>query len=302
MAGRSTTSLLLVIAALFHSSLASIIFEVEHTTHISTTNFKFSTSELDCFKQGKVLYEPERKCYKLLEVGPCTGDNQWLVLDQEEVINGNGNLRSVCRQCPCCGKPYRAVYWPIDGQCHRLLRESKELCPSEGTTLQIDPFGEGECACKIDPPHAEWNVTSDDNGPCYPLYHRGPCNNGEILVASDNTTTCKRDPCSQHNRGNSSELYVKWEDGNGRCYKLGSKGPCQGDSTTFNIHPVTRRPACISRINQIVDLPPNCDTDQNGKCREEINLPSVSDYVSDLLNSAQKKRSKRRTKTNKQHV
>ena len=293
---------LLVLATLFHSLAASIIFEDEHTTLTSTTNPKFSRPELGCFKVGKVLYEPEGKCYKLLEVGPCRGDNQWLVLDQEEAIGGSGKLRPVCRKCPCCDKPYRAVFWPADGQCHRLIRESKDLCPSPGTTLQIDPFGEGECACNKDPPHAQWNTrTLADNGPCYPLYQRGPCESGQIFVSSNNTTKCKRDPCSEYNRHNSSEMFVEWEDGNGKCYKLGSKGPCQGESTTFNIHPVTRRPDCVSRVNQIVDLPPNCDTDQNGKCREEINLPSDSDYISDLLNAAQKKRSKRKTK-GKQNV
>ena len=209
-------------------------------------------------------------------------------------------MRAVCRQCQCCGKPYRAVYWPEDGQCHKLIQESKELCPSLANVLQIDPFGEGECACKKDPPHARLEANNvDENGPCYPLYRQGPCERGNIFAASDNTTKCIKDPCSHLNKGKPEVVFVAWEDGNGRCYERGSKGPCQGETTTFDIHPVTRKPTCFSRGNQIVDLPPTCDTDQDGNCRTQITLPSDNDYVSDLIIAAQKKRVTRRTKTNK---
>ncbi|KDR16009.1 hypothetical protein L798_10359 [Zootermopsis nevadensis] len=256
---------------------------------------------MECFENGSVLYEPDGKCYKLLQSGPCAR-NQWLVLDKEQVVTGKGRFRPVCVQCPCCDKPFRAVYWPADGQCHRLLRDSKQLCPFPGTVLQVDPFGEGECACEKEPLHGRWDAKSEvtDNDPCYPLYQRGPCDSGYIFVPNDNFTRCEKDPCSQQNKGNSSATYVVWKAGDNRCYVLGSKGPCQSDTAaTFNIHPVTRRPECIYRVNQIVDLPTTCDRDQNGDCRKEVVLPSQNQYLSDLILSAKKQREKRRARRRK---
>lgn len=297
----ATSETILLILVLFKSTEPSIIFEDEGTTEASPTFTKFSKSELECFQTGSMFYEPEGKCYKLLQSGPCA-TNQWLVLDKEQVVTGGGRLRPVCVQCPCCDRPFRAVYWPADGQCHRLLRDSKQLCPSAGTVLQVDPFGEGECACEKEPLHGRGDARNEvtNNDPCYPLYQRGPCDNGYIFVPDDNSTRCEKDPCSQQNNGKSAATYVAWKDGDNQCYMLGSKGPCQSDgAATFNIHPVTRRPACIYRANQIVDLPTKCDRDQNGDCRKEVVLPSQTQYLSDLILSAKKRREKRKARRSK---
>lgn len=299
MTSSSKTVLLLVLfQSILHPSEPTIIFEEEHTTQVPLTFTKFTQPEIECFQTGSIFYEPEGKCYELLQSKPCRKD-QWLVLDKEEVVTGSGRLRPVCEKCPCCDKPFRAVYWPADGQCHRLLRESKDLCPSAGTVLRVDPFGEGECACKKEPLHARWDVKNkdSDNAPCYPLYQRGPCDNGYIFVPHGNSTRCEKDPCSQQNSENPAVTFVAWKDGNNRCYMLGSKGPCQSDgAAAFNIHPVTQRPACINRANQIVNLPPTCDMDQNGDCRKEVTLPSQTQYLNDLILSAKKRREKRKTK------
>jgi hypothetical protein len=302
MTSKSKTVLLFV---LFKSVLQpngqAIKFEEEGTSKPSATFTMFSEPELQCFQTGSMFYQPEGKCYKLLQSGPCRR-GQWLVLDKEGVVIGSGRLRPVCQPCPCCDKNFRAVYWPADGQCHRLLRESKQLCPSPGTVLQVDPFGEGECACEKEPPHARWDVKIRDseNAPCYPLYQRGPCDNGYIFVPHENSTSCEKDPCSQQNNKNSTTRFVMWKDGNKRCYMLGSKGPCHPDSgTTFNIHPVTQRPACINRANQIVDLPATCDIDQNGDCRKEVILPSQTQYLNDLILSAKRRREKRKANHSK---
>ncbi|XP_069691504.1 uncharacterized protein [Periplaneta americana] len=269
------TAILTVVA--FASTVLSaqpdIVFERE-------TSSQFSAAQLECFKRKQVLYKPDGQCYKLLETGPCKGEHQWLVLD----TRNPESLDPVCRQCPCCDKPYRAVYWPSDGQCHHFHRDSKALCPLPGNKLTTDPFGDGECACDKDPPHAR--ISPDlVEGVCYPLYRRGPCGEDRIFVPSINSTSCEKDPCAHKGEG-----YVKWS---GTCYELGSQGPCNG-SSTFIIHPVTRRPSCLNRVNQIVDLPPTCDTDQNGNCRPEVTLPTNGQYLDDLIAAAKKNRAKRR--------
>lgn len=297
----ATSATILLILVLFKSTEPSNIFEDEGTTEGSHTFTKFSKSELECFQTGSVFYEPEGKCYKLLQSGPCA-KNQWLVLDKEQVVSGTGRLCPVCVQCPCCDKPFLAVYWPADGQCHRLLRDSKQLCPSPGTVLQVDPFGEGECACEKVPLHGRWDEKNgiSDNGPCYPLYQRGPCDNGYIFVPVENFTRCEKDPCSQQNNRNPAATYVAWKDGDNRCYMLGSKGPCQSEgAATFNIDPVTQHPACIHRANQIVDLPTTCDKDQNGDCRKVVILPSPTQYLNYLITAAEKRREKRKARQSK---
>lgn len=303
MTSKSKTILLLVLLkSVLLRTQQSVAVQGDSTNTSSPTIFeKFSNQELECFETGKVFYEPDGKCYTLLQSGPCRED-QWLVLDKDEVVSGNGGLRAVCRQCPCCGKLFRAVYWPADGQCYRLFHDSKQLCPSPGTVLQVDPFGEGECACENEPLHERWDVKNmdSDTSPCYPLYQRGPCDNGYTFVPYHNSTRCEKDPCSQQNKGNAAVRFVEWKYGNNRCYKLGSKGPCHSDGTaTFNIHPVTRRPACINRANQIVDLPPICDTDHNGVCREEFELPSPYEYLNALYKHAEIRRNKRKTRRSK---
>lgn len=310
--GRSTKQLTMtsvsktvLLLALLNSVLLrteqSVVFPGDSTSKPSPTFTQLSTEEIKCLETGKMFYEPDGKCYSLLQSGPCS-ENQWLVLDKDEVVSENGGLHAVCRQCPCCGKRFRAVYWPADGKCYRLFRDSRQLCPSPGTVLQVDPFGEGECACEKEPLHERWDVKNMDTdiSPCYPLYQRGPCDNGHIFVPHYNSTRCEKDPCSQQNKDNSAVRYVEWKYGNNRCYKLGSKGPCHSEGTaTFNIHPVTRRPACINRANQIVDLPPICDTDLTGVCRQEFELPSPIEYLNALYKYAERRRNKRKARRSK---
>jgi len=298
MTSKSKTVLLLaLLTSVLPRTKQSAVLQAQSANVSSPTTFvEFSKQALGCFETGRILYETDGKCYTLLQSGPC-GKGQWLVLDKDEVVNGKGALSAVCRRCTCCDKVFRAVYWPADRQCYRLFRDSNRLCPSTGTVLQVDPFGEGECACETEPLHERWdeeNADSDDS-PCYPLYHRGPCDNGYIFVPHDNSTHCEKDPCSQQNKENSAVRFVAWKYGNNRCYKLGSRGPCHSDGTaTFNIHPVTRRPACINRANQIVDLPPLCDTDHFGDCRKEFELPSPFAYLNALYKYTQRLRNFRK--------
>lgn len=303
MTSKSKTVLLLaLLTSVLLRTQQSVVLQAHGANISSPTTFAdFSKQDLECLETGRMLYEPDGKCYTLLQSGPC-GEGQWLVLDKDEVDSGEGALSAVCRRCPCCDKPFRAVYWPTDGQCYRLFHDSKQLCPSPGTVLQVDPFGEGECACETEPLHERWdekNVDSDDS-PCYPLYQRGPCDNGYIFVPHDNLTHCEKDPCSQQNKENSAVRFVAWKYGNNRCYKLGSRGPCHSDGTaTFNIHPVTRRPACINRANQIVDLPAICVTDHFGVCRKEFELPSPIEYLNALYKHAERRRNRRKMRQRK---
>ena len=298
-----TVLLLAILTSVLLRTHQSVVLQAHSPNTSSPTFAEFSKQGLECLETGRILYEPDGKCYTLLQSGPC-GEGQWLVLDEDEVVSGEGALSAVCQRCPCCDELFRAVYWPADGQCYKLFHDSKRLCPSPGTVLKVDPFGEGECACETEPLHERWdekNVDSDDS-PCYPLYQRGPCDNGYIFVPHDNSTRCEKDPCSQQNKENSAVRFVAWKYGNNRCYKLGSRGPCHSDGTaTFNIHPVTRRPACINRANQIVDLPPICDMDPFGVCREEFKLPSPIEYLNALIKQAEKRRIWRRKMRRRKH-
>jgi hypothetical protein len=298
MTSKSNTVLLIaLLQTVLLPSQQSIVLQGSSDNVSSPMTFtELSKQDIVCLETGRMLYEPNGKCYMLLQSGPC-GKGQWLVLDKDEVISVKGELRAVCRRCPCCDKPFRAVYWPVDGQCYRLFQDGKQLCPSPGTVLQVDPFGEGECACETEPIHERWDVknTDSDASPCYPLYRRGPCDNGYIFVPHENSTRCEKDPCSQHNKENSAVWFVAWKYSNNRCYRLGSRGPCHSAGTaTFNIHPVTRRPACINRANQIVDLPPLCDMDRNGVCHKEFELPSPFEYLNTLYKHVLNRKSRRK--------
>ena len=300
---RKTVLLLAILKSVLLRTQQTVVLQGNIANISSPTTFlEFSKQDLKCLERGKMLYEPDGKCYTLLQSGPCR-EGQWLVLDKDEVVSGKGALSAVCRRCPCCDKLFRAVYWPADEQCYRLFHDGKQLCPFPGTVLQVDPFGEGECACETQPLHERFYEKTDADGdasPCYPLYERGPCNNGYIFVPHDNSTRCEEDPCSRQNRENSAVRFVAWKYGNNRCYKLGSRGPCHsGGTATFNIHPVTRRPACINRANQIVDLPAICDTDYNGVCREEFVLPSPIQYLNTLYKHAERRRNKRNMRRSK---
>lgn len=64
-----------------------------------------------------------------------------------------------------------------------------------------------KCVCK--PGHA-----LHENGFCYRLYTRGPCEYGNMMI---NSTTCVPVPCKRR------RLYFPQEK---TCYKIGTKGPC----------------------------------------------------------------------------
>lgn len=63
------------------------------------------------------------------------------------------------------------------------------------------------CQCKEG--YTSWN-----DGQCYRLYTRGPCDAGEFIV---NSTSCIKNPCGK------GRLYFPNEK---TCYRTGSQGPC----------------------------------------------------------------------------
>ncbi|XP_066999100.2 uncharacterized protein [Anabrus simplex] len=217
----------------------------------------FTPDESKCLEQEKFLYEPNGKCYPLLSEGPCTNHNsggekdvaQWLVLDRQP----SGRLRAICRPCPCCDRPLH-IFMATDRKCHHRVRERLRFCPHNGTALQHNKFGEGECDCIRSPPHAR--ILEDSNDVCYPLYHRGPCSTGETLLpynltdSSESVARCAPDPCAHKGEG-----FAQWKDGDGTCYKLGSQGPCDKQSK-FSVDRTTMLPDCIQPTNALVNPKP----------------------------------------------
>lgn len=80
----------------------------------------------------------------------------------------------------------------------------------------------GQCQCKEN--HVLW-----EDGICYRLYTRGPCEDGEFIF---NATTCIKNPCEK------GRLYFPEEK---TCYRIGSQGPCADNQVV--IFDFTARPS-----------------------------------------------------------
>lgn len=244
--------------------------------------------ERACLDSLKLLYPGDGRCYQLGTTGPCKS-HEWLVLDARTP----DRLRPVCARVPCADKE---VLWPRDGRCYQRFRDRETLCPHQNNLLVSNPFGLGECACKRSPPHAR-----DPANPaaCYPLYHRGPCPDGQLLLPKANATAdqgvCGRDPCQQQGHGQqagAAAALVLWPTsagGDGRCHPLGSKEVCAGSAAgsaagsegepSFNIDPNTLRPGCINRVYHL--LPPT--TCSGDKCIPTNTAAYSEGYIKELF-------------------
>lgn len=85
-------------------------------------------------------------------------------------------------------------------------------------TMDARPTREGVvragCVCK--PGHVLY-----ENGLCYRLHTRGPCENGHMLI---NSSTCVPVPCKR------GRLYFPQER---TCYKIGTRGPCPSEQVVL---------------------------------------------------------------------
>lgn len=97
---------------------------------------------------------------------------------------------------------------------------SSEPCLNHGFEFVIgDNEKYAKCRCKAD-------YVKMNDGFCYRLYTRGPCDEGEV-VSSENT--CIPNPCQKN------FLYFPYEK---TCYRIGSRGPCKPNQVVvfdFNV-------------------------------------------------------------------
>ncbi|XP_034247413.1 uncharacterized protein LOC117649092 [Thrips palmi] len=241
-----------------------------------------TAAERACLDDLKLLYPGDGRCHQLLSTGPCKS-HEWLVLD----ARAPDRLRPVCARVPCAE---REVLWPRDGRCYQRYRDRDLLCPHARNLLVPNPFGLGECSCMRTPPHAR-DAAAGGDGACHPLFHRGPCAEGEVLMPRANGTAdqgeCARDPCHREGQagvraGEAPAMpMVLWPTdagGDGKCHALGAMDVCP-ESATFGIHPQTLRPSCIVRINHL--LPPTpCSGD---RCSPTNTAAYSEGYIKELF-------------------
>jgi len=127
--------------------------------------------ELDCHREGKVLFE-DGNCYNLLERGPCSEDSSRLVM----VVQSDGGLEAECRPRRC--ESPDEIWEPETCKCY----SSSEPGPcGSGERLYEDVFGAGVCGCEEG--HEVWA----DTGECHQLGGRGPCQEGDTFIYHQET-------------------------------------------------------------------------------------------------------------------
>ncbi|VVC34918.1 Domain of unknown function DUF4789 [Cinara cedri] len=140
-----------------------------------------------CLLMRKIFYEGQ--CWELLSKGPCD-KNQWLVLEwSNDDREQQEPMKARCAKRRCNESD---VYWPQDGFCYNAeTARHRRLCPGADTELAADEFGDGHCKCRngdrvpyvrVAPADRNYYYGDEDSKPCYPLYAKGPCPRGQVLI------------------------------------------------------------------------------------------------------------------------
>ena len=112
--------------------------------------------EVECLIKNQLYYQDTGRCYDPLEQGPCR-QGQWLVL----------------------GSPFAgSVYNCLINKCYKSYSgagfcEEKLTC-NHGDQAYLNPKGGAYCDCE--------EGREKSNGRCEPLFTRGSCKEGEVLV------------------------------------------------------------------------------------------------------------------------
>uniref|UniRef100_A0A2S2NIH5 DUF4789 domain-containing protein n=1 Tax=Schizaphis graminum TaxID=13262 RepID=A0A2S2NIH5_SCHGA len=260
-----------------------------------------------CLSMNKIVYED--RCWDLLTKGPCD-EGQWLVLDKaadEEQLQKPRPLTAKCKVRRCSESD---VYWPRDGFCHDEETARRErLCASANTVLAIDEYGNGFCKChdggKV-PYVRVVSSSNDDNDsqPCYPVYSKGPCPRDHVLIPyGDRYGVCAVDDCAEERRRWTADTssqrpdvmrqqrgqptsVARWTDG--RCYELGTRGPCTGHEQLAVVRGAMMRPECVRLSVELTVLPkttdrPGCQTDHWGNCETGVEVSTAPNELKDAL-------------------
>lgn len=264
-------------------SLGAVIQQPPAGTKVvfPTASWSLPTEELDsvtveeshCLSLGQVWWPQDRQCYTLLTQGPCQA-REWMVLERDKVVCKH-------RACPC--DPARPEFCEVEVadtacRCRVALAAAQDGLCDPGEQLLVTPYGMGVCGCIVDPPHTPW----PQDGRCYPVHSRGPCDEGFVLRISHSS----QEPVCQP--GLCGEGQVLYQDG--ECYELGTTGPCPS-LHILSLEPDTLEPGCVlntSKVKRVYDIIPrntglvldgplsrtmkvgNCKLDSRGKCRKSF--------------------------------
>ena len=237
-----------------------------------------TVKEAECLGQEKVYWPADNSCRSLLERGPC-GEAEWLV------VRGR-TVSCQPRRCPCDPGAPELCEVELKGRQNSSCGDrcvvgraavQEGLC-APGEELLVSPGGWGECGCQTQPPHLTW----PQDGRCYSVFTRGPCQPGQVLVlGEEGEPTCEEAECGE------GEV-----EGEGECFPLadlGHRGPCPPQHS-LALDQLTLRPLCQDSTNleRVFDLIPrrglvrfgplpgnrrlqqNCRLDRNGKCRKTL--------------------------------
>ncbi|XP_014218993.1 uncharacterized protein LOC106647209 isoform X2 [Copidosoma floridanum] len=200
-----------------------------------------------CPAPDDLFWPRDGKCYPRHSRGPCP-KGELLILDREDGLakcscSREGELGKyyapVAAGCyehftrgPCqepgelflpggkCGcRPDMLEYYPPTGMCyqlggpgpcpagHRFVMRPHHNASNEEEEEEEGRVAHAGCSCKP-------NYVRYEDGLCYKLYTKGPCEPGDMLA---NATSCVPVPCRR------GRLYFPRER---TCYKIGSRDPC----------------------------------------------------------------------------
>merc|ERR1712013_526186 len=132
-----------------------------------------------CNDEGMIYWPDNGLCYSLLTQGPCP-EGQWLELSSHTPASAS------CATQPC-DDIETSVFWPEICRCIPANRSEgagygpEDVC-GPGSELVWSPYGEGVCICQD-------NYFADDQGHCYEVGSSGPCEDGYIWGADNDTDT-----------------------------------------------------------------------------------------------------------------
>ncbi len=124
--------------------------------HLDRINFE----DERCLSAHQVFWPGDGQCYDLLQRGPCSRDDHWLVLKQKP---RSAEVEVVCqkRPCPCnprdptlCEVWYEGEAGPCGSHCRVALAAEQDGVCGQGEQLRLTPFGTGVCECRDG--HERW--------------------------------------------------------------------------------------------------------------------------------------------------
>ncbi|CAG0896835.1 unnamed protein product [Darwinula stevensoni] len=129
------------------------------------------------------FHRPSNACLPLLVQTVCR-EREWLVLNRD-------TKEPECEIRPC--EESQLPLYSDPDICVPIDNPGKHCGLNQ--FLVADRFGFGHCECKNEPGYIYW----PPDGNCYRVFHRGPCDPGNIFIfdSRNKTAVCRRSPCRE---------------------------------------------------------------------------------------------------------